>query len=97
MENGGHQSSLPAAVKMWQTPVADDAVDREKGKFNSRGEPKLSAQVKQSTGQSTGSLNADWVEWLMGWPLQWTRLTGGWKSPKASRASRKASRIASPD
>lgn len=30
---------------MWQTPVADDSVDREKGKFNSRGEPKLSAQV----------------------------------------------------
>ena len=30
----------------WQTPVADDSVNREKGKFNSRGEPKLSAQVK---------------------------------------------------
>ena len=29
---------------LWQTPVADDAVNREKGKFNSRGEPKLSAQ-----------------------------------------------------
>lgn len=31
---------------LWQTPVADDAVDRMKGKINSRGEPKLSAQVK---------------------------------------------------
>ena len=30
----------------WQTPVADDAVNRKDGKFNSRGEPKLSAQVK---------------------------------------------------
>lgn len=30
---------------LWQTPVADDAVDRKKGKWNSRGEPKLSAQV----------------------------------------------------
>ena len=29
----------------WQTPVADDAVNRKEGKFNSRGEPKLSAQV----------------------------------------------------
>ena len=29
----------------WQTPVADDAVSRENGKWNSRGEPKLSAQV----------------------------------------------------
>ena len=30
----------------WQTPVADDSVERAKGKYNSRGEPKLSAQVK---------------------------------------------------
>lgn len=31
---------------LWQTPVSDDAVEREQGKFNSRGEPKLSAQAK---------------------------------------------------
>jgi hypothetical protein len=30
---------------LWQTPVADDAVNRKVGKWNSRGEPKLSAQV----------------------------------------------------
>jgi hypothetical protein len=30
---------------LWQTPVADDSVNRKKGKWNSRGEPKLSAQV----------------------------------------------------
>lgn len=30
----------------WQTPVADDAVERKAGKWNSRGEPKLSAEVK---------------------------------------------------
>lgn len=30
---------------LWQTPVADDAVTRKQGKWNSRGEPKLSAQV----------------------------------------------------
>lgn len=30
----------------WQTPVADDAIERKAGKWNSRGEPKLSAQVK---------------------------------------------------
>jgi hypothetical protein len=30
---------------LWQTPVADDAVERKAGKWNSRGEPKLSAQV----------------------------------------------------
>ncbi|MGG2046734.1 hypothetical protein ABFY72_29270 [Burkholderia gladioli] len=31
---------------MWQTPVADDAIERTAGKWNSRGEPKLSAEVK---------------------------------------------------
>ena len=30
---------------LWQTPVADDSVNRAKGKWNSRGEPKLSGQV----------------------------------------------------
>jgi len=33
----------------WQTPVSDDSVERVAGKFNSRGEPKLSAQVKWAT------------------------------------------------
>ena len=44
---GGH-GNLPHQVlqRTWQTPVADDSVDRTKGKMNSRGEPKLSAQVK---------------------------------------------------
>ena len=37
---------LASAVRLWQTPVADDAVERKRGKYNSRGEPKLSAQVK---------------------------------------------------
>lgn len=34
-----------AAELQWQTPVADDAPDRSKGKINSRGEPKLSGQA----------------------------------------------------
>ena len=39
LRTGGKESGF------WQTPVADDCVNREKGKWNSRGEPKLSAQV----------------------------------------------------
>ena len=42
---GGKGPNLGTAV-LWQTPVADDAIDRERGKVNSRGEAKLSAQVK---------------------------------------------------
>lgn len=33
------------ACGLWQTPVADDSVNRVRGKWNSRGEPKLSGQV----------------------------------------------------
>jgi hypothetical protein len=38
--------------------------------------------------QVGGSLNADWVEWLMGFPTSWT-VVNGWKNQRASRASRK--------
>lgn len=40
---------VPGTVRL-QTPVADDAVSREGGKWNSRGEPKLSAEVKLLAG-----------------------------------------------
>lgn len=99
----GTQISLTTALRL-QTPVADDAVNRKEGKINSRGEPKLSAQVKRmptvraqsaSGGGSGldgwsgarsmmtpeevkeltgGSLNPEWVEWFMGWPIGMTGL-----------------------
>lgn len=125
------------ASGLWQTPVADDAANRANGKWNSREEPKLSAQVKlwptptvygdynrpgasptsgmglasavrlwrtpnasdankwsnesmaervakgrqirlntlvSPEGGAGGQLNPTWVEWLMGWPLEWTAL-----------------------
>lgn len=52
-ERGGRGDLIQAVrgnpnshYRLWQTPVADDAVDRVRGKVNSRGEPKLSAEVK---------------------------------------------------
>jgi len=43
---------------LWQTPVADDSVNRVNGKINSRGEPKLSAQVlRWSTPTVCGNYN----------------------------------------
>ena len=41
----------------------------------------------------SGALNPDWVEWLMGFPTGWTKVDG-WKSRKASPASRRASKTA---
>lgn len=62
-------------VALWQTPVADDAVARAKGKFNSRGEPKLSAQVAMNgltaAMENQELLNPEFVCWLMGYTIEW--------------------------
>lgn len=55
---------LHTALRL-QTLVADDSVNRAKGKFNSRGEAKLS-------GWAGGPLNPTWCEWFMGFPMGWT-------------------------
>ncbi|SUX53871.1 Uncharacterised protein [Chromobacterium vaccinii] len=39
-------SGIGSGSPPWQTVVADDAIERAAGKWNSRGEPRLSAQVK---------------------------------------------------
>ena len=73
------QRNTPGAL--WQTPVADDCVDRAKGKWNSRGEPKLSGQVlaahggitlgSSATTEKPGALDPKFVAYLMGFPPSW--------------------------
>lgn len=41
----GNNDFSRKADALWQTIVADDRIDRERGKINSRGEPKLSGQA----------------------------------------------------
>jgi hypothetical protein len=43
----GGMPPLPAQAAQWQTPVADDEVDRLRGNINSRGEPHSCAQAIQ--------------------------------------------------
>lgn len=64
----------------WQTPVADDSMNRAKGKWNSRGEPKLSAQVMFPTPNCIG-FRSDGE--LRLWPT--ATAYKGW-SPKHNRA-----------
>jgi hypothetical protein len=58
---------LTLAVKMWPTPTGQDA-EKNAGpsQFNRNSLP-LNAEVG-------GSLNPNWVEWLMGFPVGWTDL-----------------------
>ena len=68
--NGGTngKAKLKSMLKKLPTPTAHDAKDTgtapSKGKRNT---PCLAYQVG-------GKLNPTWVEWLMGWPLEWTDL-----------------------
>ena len=67
----------------WQTPVADDSVNRAKGKINSRGEPKLSAQVMQwptPVASDTGERKAKYAQG--GTPLSMAVRT--WPTPCAN-------------
>ena len=56
--------------KMWPTP---DASDRRSMKSKQQG---LSNKVlkKEGINRQTGSLNPDWVEWLMGFPVNYTEI-----------------------
>jgi len=83
---------LGSAVKMWPTPSAGD--DRDRGCMKMPAIQRRARLGKQLNlpmvvDPDSGALNADWVEWLMGFPIGWT-VVSGFKSPKTSRASSKA-------
>ena len=78
--NGGNfqmkRNSLPlnAAVKRWPTPRAEDS--QCAGGHRDRDDTLYGAICKPKDGssQAPGSLNPSWVEWLMGYPTEWTAL-----------------------
>ncbi len=67
---------LQPAAKLWTTPTADDTAHRRE-KY-AQGGTALSTQAG-------GQLNPTWVEWLMGFPPEWTVL-----EPSATPSSRKS-------
>ncbi len=76
---GGQGKSLRTDVKMWPTPQASDNRDRgcmEDPSIQRR--IKIGKQIGLTTAvketRSSGSLNPQWVEWLMGYPEGWTDL-----------------------
>jgi len=69
-------SLTPKRMKKWPTPVTRDYKDTGTQEsmtrqLNKRESPGLALMVGAATG---GKLNPTWVEWLMGWPLEWTDL-----------------------
>jgi DNA (cytosine-5)-methyltransferase 1 len=66
-----------AKQQMWPTPSASD--DRDRGNLSSgaikrRKEKGKQIMLSQSVSDQSGALNPVWVEWLMGFPSDWTNL-----------------------
>jgi hypothetical protein len=72
--------SLPQMVNTparWPTPQASDS--RNRGNMSNLSIQRRVAigkqiMLSQSVHPTSGALNPTWVEWLMGWPLEWTDL-----------------------
>lgn len=69
----------PEIMRLWSTPVAHECrlgyQDRSNGKKGTQ--KSLTTQVIDSLGgrkKTTGQLNPEFVEWLMGYPQGWTEL-----------------------
>lgn len=82
-----NQFMLPHAVAQFATPQSRDYRTGSEDRWN---DPARSRNLNDQIG---GSLNPDWVEWLMGFRTGWTQVDG-WKSRKASPALPQASKTA---
>ena len=75
------QVMLSKQVKMWPTPTAHLGKEGGYPAEYTRNTPSLTAVAMKSEQRphSSGYLNPDWVEWLMGVPTGWTDL-GFWET-----------------
>jgi len=72
MDRSATGISLQTAVAMLPMPTA---MDYKAGATDTIGHQSLAAEINRQKAEPTpgsGSLNPDWVELLMGWPLGWT-------------------------
>ena len=76
-----NQKMLSKQVKMWPTPTAHLGKEGGYPAEYTRNTPTLTAVAMKSElkPHSSGHLNPEWVEWLMGVPTGWTDL-GSWET-----------------
>jgi len=74
----GYSHNLSEAVaysRKWPTPNASDHIQRKtSASWKEKGRVNYVLSNPEVTGVHGGQLNPTWVEWLMGWPLEWTDL-----------------------
>ena len=70
-----HSIGLADQVKLWPTPTAGDSKRPKVRHYESSDMPMLGGTVAARHPENIGgSLNPEWVEWLMGFPIGWTDL-----------------------
>ena len=89
MENVPENALLGRQVmnRTYQTPSQADAEGGHRCRGGSRAdEPLLAGQAQAADQVQTGSLNPNWVAYLMGWPVGWedASLESQWECPSAS-------------
>lgn len=85
------------ARTMWPTPTTRDYKGGYPAEYT-RNTPTLTAEATQSEGKphSSGSLNPEWVEWLMGFPAGWTSLTSDELQPELKTAPQDSKPLETP-
>ena len=98
---GTYSSRLEEAVAFFPTPTVQDAIHPGRSKIKPGQQVSLaaaalhdksSAEIKANgseTSEVSGQLNPTWVEWLMGFPPDWTDLRDSEtpSSPKSPSSS----------
>ena len=72
----GKTARLSETVKFWSTPMASDwkRGKRSEASYEKRHAPSLPDTVQHMHQKSDLTLNPDWVEQMMGYPVGWTNL-----------------------
>jgi DNA (cytosine-5)-methyltransferase 1 len=83
------RNGLPAAVRLWPTPTS--SLGTKGGRVTARKSREGGTLIEAVSARTatTGQLNPTWVEWLMGFPGEWTALDAS--VTPSSRKSQKSS------
>jgi len=86
---------MATAVKMWPTPTANDSKNSTLPE-SQRNRDGMAGSLLRQGHQPGETLNPEWVEWLMNWPIGWTSLEPmkpeNWERWKASNARQHCAR-----
>lgn len=86
LERSNTGMSLETAARLWPTPTSlSPAKDGNNEAGNSCGLVAIRKRILDENPQATGSLNPQWVAWLMGYPTEWLSL-----EPSATPSSRRS-------